>query len=211
MQKTVLITAFEPWGNNNVNASRESINKVVHELWENNLNVKLEKVLLKVTYEAVGEIPNLYDQYKPDLCIHFGMGYPGAIELEKYARNEAYTYLDDIESLPPLNKCEESGPQLITTRLDLEKICQGFIEKNKDVLIKISENAGLYLFEYIYYKSLYTSSTRQNTPVIFVHVPPLEQPYSLDQTASACKSLIEVLINEIQNHNESSNNFLSSD
>ena len=57
------------------------------------------------------------------------------------------------------------------------------------------EDAGRYLCDFIYYKSLHLCQC----PVLFVHVPPLDKPYSAEQLGQGLKDLLEVLVSKLGN------------
>ena len=86
------------------------------------------------------------------------------------------------------------GPDCIKTNFDLGRICSKDGETGTGVDIATSEDAGRYLCDFLYYTSLHQGGA----PVLFVHVPPLNEPYTLKQLAAACKCIVEILIEEVQ-------------
>lgn len=90
-------------------------------------------------------------------------------------------------------KCVSGGPDCLQTKFDLPKILEKVSERQADVKFGISSDAGRYLCDFIYYTSLYVNSA----PVLFVHVPELGKPYTVQQLAQALKTIIEVLIDVV--------------
>ena len=90
-------------------------------------------------------------------------------------------------------KCVADGPDSIQTSFDLQKVFEKISKRQTDVQFGISADAGRYLCDFIYYTSLHASST----PVLFVHVPELGKPYTVQQLASALKTIIEALLEEM--------------
>ena len=193
MEQTVLLTGFGPFLNHPVNASWEIV-KQIKQLWSDPL-INLEVREIPVVYSATSSlVPRLYDELRPILCVHFGVSGYDAITLESSGKNREYQHLDVNGQTPPHNTCVVGGPTCIKTRFNLDAICIKYCEAGTGVDLAVSEDAGRYLCDFIYYTSLYQG----RAPVLFVHVPPLDAPYSLEQLSVACKRIIEILIEEVQ-------------
>ena len=192
-QQTVLLTGFGPFYNHPVNASWEIVKKI-KQLWSNEV-VNLEIREIPVVYSEVSSrVPNLYGELHPSLCVHFGVSGYDTVTLENHGKNYGYKLLDVAGQTPPHNLCVVGGPDCIKTKFDLGRICSKYGETGTGVDIATSEDAGRYLCDFIYYTSLHQGGA----PVLFVHVPPLNEPYSLKQLAAACKRIVEILIEEVQ-------------
>ena len=89
--------------------------------------------------------------------------------------------------------CVPNGPEAIQTRFNVERICEQVSKQQVDVTFEVSRDAGRYLCDFIYYTSLHLNMS----PVVFVHVPELNKPYSADQLAVALKKIVEVLLEEM--------------
>ena len=192
MEQTVLLTGFGPFHNHPVNASWEIV-KQIKSLWSNaNFNLEIREI--PVVYSAVTSyVPKLYDELRPALCVHFGVSHYTAVTLESHGRNEGYNYDDVTGKTPPKNVCLPGGPSSLETAFDLVSVCDRYREVDTKVEITTSSDAGRYLCDFIYYTSL----SQDKAPVLFVHVPTLDQPYSLQQLAVTCKRIVEILIEEV--------------
>ena len=71
------------------------------------------------------------------------------------------------------------------------QVCQSLSDKTAQ--FGISEDAGRYLCDFIYYKSLHMNKC----PVVFVHVPPLNEPYSGEELGHALRDILEALLGEM--------------
>ena len=60
-------------------------------------------------------------------------------------------------------------------------------------LVTSSADAGRYLCDFVYFKSLHSSKGR----ALFVHVPDLDRPYSKEQLASSLVTILKLLLKQI--------------
>lgn len=195
--KVVLVTGFGPFFNHKINASWEAVKEMAtlgieHE----GQKVPLETREIPVIYKTISEsIPVLWDEVKPVLCVHVGVSPYNCVKLEKFGRNIGYRSVDINIELPPHdNCCIPSGPDIIQTVFNVDEVSREVVEKIPNIQVQVSEDAGRYLCDFIYYTSLY----HNRAPVVFVHVPPLDQPYSKSQLALSLKHIIETLLNHIK-------------
>ena len=193
----VLVTGFGPFGRHAINASWEA----VKELGKLGIEYKSKKVSLEtreipVVYDEVSStVPGLHEEVNPRMCVHVGVSPYTVMKLERCGRNKGYQMKDIYGRTPSSECCVSGGPDAITTRFDIDKVCQKFSLKQNDVRVLVSEDAGRYLCDFIYYTSLHTSKA----PVLFVHVPELGNPYSASQLAHALRDLIQLLLEELNN------------
>lgn len=89
----------------------------------------------------------------------------------------------------------------ISTKLDIEKIALtlnnvSFLEDIDQNCSRYmcSENVGSYLCGYIYLKSLDIDPSRS----LFVHVPPIDRPFSSAETSTSIRQIIEKCLEQIQ-------------
>ncbi|ORY40562.1 hypothetical protein BCR35DRAFT_356471 [Leucosporidium creatinivorum] len=173
--------------------------------------IALSTSLIPVNYtDALELVPPLHDQDEPyDLIIHVGVGAPGGVVLERRARRWGY----DKEGAD--GKLAESdgkrrgfvgeewnvGEEL-QTRISREKVVEWVRRKGVEHLA-LSSDAGLYLCEFTFFCSLATAQRKASakasahpTPVQFIHVPPLKEPYNVEQLTSALKLLVWAIVNE---------------
>jgi len=198
---TVLITGFGPFGTHTVNASWVAVQTMVKLFEELRLrngepvgSYKLATREVPVSYSFVeSNLERIYDETSPILCIHVGVSPYSIVKIEKFGKNFGY-FGPDVDGKVPCNGiCKEKGPMAIESSINLKQVCEKLADKDiKGVKVGISEDAGRYLCDFIYYNSLHLG----RCPVVFVHVPPLNDPYSSDQLGQTLLHLVDVLVQE---------------
>lgn len=193
-KKTILITGFGPFGNHIVNASWEAV-KELNKLCATTKVLKNVEVIVKeisVSYEDVANyVPKLWEKYKPNLVLHVGVSHKvKCLTIECCARSYGYLRPDIHDKCPDENNIK---PEIFETKINVNDICEINNENPDNTACKacISHDAGHFLCEYIFYKSLQIDPTR----TLFVHVPDFDQ-YSSLQTA---KGLHDILCHLIKN------------
>ena len=194
-QHKILFTGFGPFENNPVNASWVAVQEAEKQ-WEDSNplseSFKLVTREFRVSYSSVAENLQLaYNETSPVLCVHVGVAPYTSLKLERRAQNSGYIRPDVDGNLPPNGVCKEGGPEELVTYIDLETILKKL--SGGEVEFGISEDAGRYLCSFIYYSSLYVG----DCPVIFVHVPQLNRPYTSEQLGLALKELIVCLLTRL--------------
>ena len=195
-QGPILVTGFGPFQHHKENASWVAVQEleklgVEHE----SSSVPLETREIQVAYEVVStQVPKLYDDLNPRLCVHVGVSPHTVVKLEKCGKNSGY-FLPDIFNCVPSTRsvCVPGGPEVIPSRINVDVVCERLTQKQSDVTIEVSADAGRYLCDFIYYTSLHLN----RAPVVFVHVPEIGKPYSAAQLGHTLKILIEALLDEL--------------
>lgn len=204
---TILVTGFGPFGQHEVNASWVAV-KELDRLWQEDLErggalqscstLKTREIPVAYSY-VCDSLQQIYQECSPSLCIHVGVSPYSILKLERRGKNLGYQHLDVCGRRPATGCCVENGPEQIATQFNLEGVCDALSRKGAGLGVKgvefgISEDAGRYLCDFTYYKSLHLSKC----PVLFVHVPPLDKPYSAEQLGQGLKALLEVLVAEMK-------------
>ncbi|GAA5871193.1 hypothetical protein JCM3774_006819 [Rhodotorula dairenensis] len=176
--------------------------------------VHLSCSLLPVEYSAVEQLaPRLQlaspGRPPPDLIVHVGVSAgDSAIRLEQRARKFGYNSLDAAGRHAPghdgteaqeasvssarrgfVDSDWETAPDELRTRVDADTVIR-WAKSHGLAFLSPSEDAGLYLCEFSYFASM--AAARQHnpvapTPVQFIHVPPVGNPYSATElTAAIC-------------------------
>ncbi len=165
----------------------------------NQLNFDIVKRKVEVKYDAVDqEVKEIWDDKRqlPELVVHVGVhGEAKCIHLEKCATNgfckqdfSLKTLCDPVVSLENSGKCA-----ILETKLNIDKIVKE-LNENYQPMFKASCDVGSYLCGYIYLKSL----DRCRERVIFIHVPPIDKPYSSEETSRALMKIIEKCLSELK-------------
>ena len=168
----IVITYFEPFGNRDTNASKEVVSL-------------LDGYITKELPVSWSKIPSFIDEIlsnKPDYLFLVGeAGSYQEITIERTAHNVSNGI--DNEGVNRDNELIIVGDKEgKTTLFDLSKLPY-----------RISDNAGKYLCNYIYYLALSKST---NTKVLFIHLPYIdtEGPNSIDNLKDDLLNIINNLI-----------------
>ncbi|KAI9592492.1 hypothetical protein BDF19DRAFT_451336 [Syncephalis fuscata] len=142
-----------------------------------------------------------------DMYIHIGQGGLGSVFIEQQARNGPYSRQDNDQHIPSHPYCEgldgddnskyplHTYHPVYRTRIDVLALHEWLTKERSWPDVRISEDPGLYLCEYVYYHSLHVSHAMSNTtepvssslgdksekPVLFIHVPTPKHPFTIDQ------------------------------
>jgi pyroglutamyl-peptidase len=155
---TLLITGFEPfggWSENPTAAIAPAVGEALGQPWAI-LPVDLD--------EAPRRLRELRERHRPKLTLHLGLsGRATGLELERAALNVADFRIPDAVGRQPFGTpLIEGAPDGLMTRLDLYGV--------RDAVdgAVISNSAGTYLCNALYYFALHLSGGRS----LFIHVPP---------------------------------------
>ncbi|GAA5915263.1 hypothetical protein JCM8208_004518 [Rhodotorula glutinis] len=175
----------------------------------------LSTSLLPVQYSSVlSSVPALHaldadTARRPyDLVIHCGVsGDDRAVRLEQRARRFGYDKKGVDGELAPraadgrrgFSGTEWEGcPEELRTTVNAARVWHCARQRGVEHLSP-SQDAGLYLCEFSLYASLASARLRspdRPTPVLFVHVPPLDTPYSADELMAVMRILVWAIVNE---------------
>ncbi|XP_011498231.1 PREDICTED: pyroglutamyl-peptidase 1 [Ceratosolen solmsi marchali] len=186
---TVLVTGFGPFGSHKINASWEAV-KQLPELFKtlgDSMKINLIVEEIPVAYKQVSfKVKELWEKYKPSIIMHVGVSrLATCLVIERQANNNGYIKSDIFNNCP---EEEDIDSQILKTTCDVKKICEAVNRKSDEINCKasISDDAGRYLCEYIYYQSLSIGEPQ----VLFVHVPDLHI-YPSSKTA---QGILEILL-----------------
>lgn len=140
---------------------------------------------------------------KVDVMLHIGMAGPEPIyQIERRGHRDGYRIKDvDGQFLDDEQRRADEGdawiwhgvPDELLTDLDVEDIHRRWVARSpKDANIRISEDAGRYLCDFIYFSSLaHLWKARRPRRVLFLHVP-------ADQSAATIRSGTELALQLIR-------------
>ncbi|KAK7421914.1 hypothetical protein QQX98_001908 [Neonectria punicea] len=164
---------------------------------------------IRVNYKVVRElVPSLWETYKGgkvDIVIHIGMAGPRPFYcIERRGHRDGYMHPDvdgekvdeDEERKPGTNWVWRGLPEEIETDLDPEDVLTRWQRhSSKDMDLRISEDAGRYLCDFIYYSSL-AELWKQDRPrkVVFFHVPADASHTSIAQGRELAVNLIRSIV-----------------
>lgn len=187
----ILITSFGPYNEFDPNPSQVLMKYVQKHYRKKNVTIVFQT--LETSYEYCEQWIQHVHLSNYDLIIHTGVdGMADAFELEKFAaRIPNYPQTDNDNNTSENRAVFDTGDDLYATHINLDSVIKN-IQSNYCVLV--SEDAGAYLCNFIYYLSSYTAQQRHvPTDIIFVHIPPFEN-LDLQHQYPIFKNVLDVLI-----------------
>ncbi len=160
IQMRMLITAFEPFGGSDRNASAE----VLRQLPESITGWKIEKAVLPVVF---GEAGKKALQHSADCYILLGeAGGRSTVTPELKARNVRHARIPDNAGNQPENEVILEGrPEAYYTAIPVRKIVSQMQAEGYPVAV--SEDAGTYVCN----DTFFLVGMNSSVPVEFIHVP----------------------------------------
>ncbi|RTE75213.1 hypothetical protein BHE90_010344 [Fusarium euwallaceae] len=161
---------------------------------------------IRVNYRVVRDlVPTFYSGQRVDVVIHIGMAGPRPFYcIERRGHRDGYKHTDVDGERPDEEEERKPGgdwpwrglPEEIETELDVEDILarwQG--HSSKDMDLRISEDAGRYLCDFIYYSSLAELWKLQRPrKVVFLHVPADASHQSIEKGRELAVNLVRSII-----------------
>ncbi len=175
-EKSILVTAFEPFGGETINPTARILGNLPDEICE----YRIHKLLLPVEFIRCREIAIAeYDRVKPAAVIMLGQhGGSDAIEAETAAVNLMHAFAPDGTPRPdnagfaPLSEpLVKGGAEKLYSTLPVEKIVQAV--NAAGVKCEVSCDAGRYVCNALLYGML--NHNRGEVPTGFLHVPFLKE------------------------------------
>ncbi|XP_074649718.1 pyroglutamyl-peptidase 1-like [Tubulanus polymorphus] len=196
----VVLTGFGPFKDHPVNASWVAASTLATIGFPSRDDIDLVTCEIPVEYTTVKEtVPTLWNEHKPDLMVHVGVsGIANAITLEQQAHNDNYCKKDFIGQCPADYKCVSTVPtDCLMSGIDMDLVC---IEINNDTNTPVnavtSLDPGRYLCDFIYFTSLNIDRSR----TAFIHVPPLNDPYSAHELALGLQKAILAMLSQLRDN-----------
>lgn len=163
----VLVTGFEPFGNNIENSSWVVANKVVTQ---NTFDIALE--LMPVSFKRVAKVlRTAVAKHNPNLIIMLGQaGSSDTVRLERIAINMMDARSADNDGfIPDEEPISTETPAVLFTNTDIKQLYNSIGKKG--IPVKISNSCGLYVCNRIYYEALMLCNEVNKMKAIFVHLP----------------------------------------
>ena len=157
-----------------------------------NIEIINHKIFEVTTDYVDNNIHSFYKEIEHDkegdvlfLIVHFGLS--SSISIPKI-ETTAFNYIDDEVKSRPI--CDKDG-KCFLSKLDTEYIVNNMNKtENKKLMCKVSKDAGKYLCNYIFYKSLKYYEKIPNVLVTFIHIPFFEK-FSLEQNLNLFQKFLD--------------------
>lgn len=188
----VLLTAFEPFGGEQVNPSQLAVQRLAAQ--EMN-GVELRTAFLPVVYYTAAEsLRAALEEHQPDIVICVGQaGGRFAITPEKVAINRNDTATPDNAGQAPIDEAIiTDGPVGYFTGLPVTTIVEALQEAN--IPAQVSWTAGAYVCNHVFYSLMHLLETEQrNIRGGFVHVPYVHEQVARRTDAQPSLSLETII------------------
>lgn len=194
-QKKVILTGFEPFGEDKINPSYEVAKRL-----ENTLEgIKVLSVELPVIYQEAGkQLEKIVEKEKPDLVFCIGQaGGRSVLSFEKVAINYQDARISDNAGNSPMGlPVKENGATAYFSNLPLKMIVKSIREAG--IPAEISYTAGTYVCNDLFYHLMEMIERNEwDIKGGFIHVPFLPEQVAEKAAATASMSL-DTMINALK-------------
>ncbi|MEB6550452.1 pyroglutamyl-peptidase I [Heyndrickxia sporothermodurans] len=170
MRKKVLITGFDPFGQDQINPALEAIKRFKDRIIENVEVVTLE--VPTVFHESIKVVIKAIELHQPDVVICVGQaGGRTQITPERVAINIDDARIPDNRQKQPIDEAiVENGPVGYWSSLPIKRIVHNM--KKSGIPSAISNSAGTFVCNHLFYGVM--NYIEKNTPHIrggFIHIP----------------------------------------
>jgi len=168
--RTILVTGFEPFGGETVNASWEAAQKL--EGWRHGDTVAVAR-LLPCAYDAsVKKLISAIETLRPDALLMAGQAARRAVVcVERFAHNlDDATAPDNDGALRRALRISRAAPEWLETTASVRTIARAI--KEAGIPARVSRDAGGFVCNHLYFGALqYLSDKRSAIPAVFLHLP----------------------------------------
>ncbi len=166
--RTVLVTGFEPFGGEAVNASWEAARTI--DGWRCGEALAVS-VRLSCAYDAcVAEFVEAFERLRPEAVLMTGQAARRAVVcVESVARNRSNASAPDNRGAV-CAPTASYGPAEIETTADVRAVARAI--RDVGLAARVSTDAGGYVCNHLYYGALnFLRERAPATPAVFVHLP----------------------------------------
>lgn len=195
----ILLSGFEPFQNDVINPSWEVAQALNGWSIQEHL---VHAVKLPVSFgESAKILCEAIQYYQPDVVICLGLAANRTcISLERIAINVDDAPIPDNTGYQPIDlPIKPSAPSAFFSTLALKNIFQAL--KNQDIPVEISNSAGTYVCNHIFYQLMhYLMKSQNQTQAGFIHIPSF-QNMNIDDQVSAIQIVLHTIIYQTKNQN----------
>lgn len=197
----ILVTAFEPFGNENLNPALEILKLLPDQILGQSI-LKLE--IPTVRFKSVSTIIEMIRKQQPDIVLSLGQaGGRSDITFERVGINiDDYGIEDNEHNMPVDEKIVADGPDAYLVNLPLKEMMHNV--RDAGISTSISNTAGTFVCNHVIYAIRhYCESNPLNIQSGFIHVPflpeqvihkPTMPSMPLDTMVKAITIAIETII-----------------
>jgi pyroglutamyl-peptidase len=192
--RRILVTGFEPFGGESVNASWEAAKRL--DGWRLR-EIEAVARLLPCAYEAsVAEFIDAFETLRPDAVMMTGQAARRAVvTVERFARNWDEAAMPDNRGAIR-RAVRIAGDALDRLEAQAPVLAIAVAIRAAGIRARVSRNAGGFVCNHLYFGALqYLKHRRQASPAVFVHLPatPEQTPPSGGATRLSTADAAEAL------------------
>jgi pyroglutamyl-peptidase len=168
--RTILVTGFEPFGGETVNASWEAAQKL--EGWRHGDTTAVARVLPCAYDASVKLLISAIETLRPDALLMTGQAARrGIVSVERFAHNLDDAKAPDNEGVQRRGlRISRAAPDWLEASSSVTTIVRAI--KEAGIPARMSRNAGGFVCNHLYFGALqYLSEKRSPIPAVFVHLP----------------------------------------
>lgn len=192
MNPRVLITGFEPFGNDSTNPSAD----VAFALDQTTIADRaIESMVLPVEFEeSARRLKRAIRKFDPELVICLGLAASrSAISLERVAVNLDDARIPDNTGHQPVDSpVVKSGPTAYLTTLPVKAMAAGLAKQGYPV--ELSSSAGNYVCNHVFYALMHALRRREGRRGGFVHVPTVSERITSANLSDAVKLGVRIAL-----------------
>ena len=170
MTRTILVTGFEPFGGETVNASWEAARKL--EGWRHGDYAAVAR-LLPCAYDAsVKELIQAIETLRPEALLMTGQSARrGLVTVERFAHNlDNAAAPDNDGDLRRALRISRAAPDWLEATTRVRRIAEAV--KEAGIPARMSLNAGGFVCNHLYFSALqYLRDKKSPIPAVFLHLP----------------------------------------
>ena len=184
----LLITAFEPFGGRTHNTSADLLHALLQTQKPAFINEITQEVLPVDFKTAWPRLRTTITESQPDFILLMGENNREGVSIERFARNKK-TYINE-NSLISLG-----SPKLFETQIDVRALHASLRSTRRayGTFCRLSMNAGSYLCNFIYFKTLQKETC---IPSLFLHVQALP-PEKFKELQTQFVSVVQAILMSI--------------
>jgi len=199
----ILVTGFEPFGQDNVNPSSELLKKLPSQILTADV-IKLE--IPVVRWKALDKIREAIKEYSPDVVLSVGqLAGRSDISIERVAINIDDYQMPDNDGNKPIDEpIIKDAPNAYFMSIPIKAIHKKLIENRMPA--SISNSMGTYLCNHVAYGVANMISEYENIKSGFIHIPilpeqainkPKTPSMSLETSTRAIELVIEAIVESL--------------
>ena len=199
----ILVTGFEPFGQDNVNPSSELLKKLPSQILTADV-IKLE--IPVVRWKALDKIREAIKEYSPDVVLSVGqLAGRSDISIERVAINIDDYQMPDNDGNKPIDEpIIKDAPNAYFMSIPIKAIHKKLIENRMPA--SISNSMGTYLCNHVAYGVANMISEYENIKSGFIHIPilpeqainkPKTPAMSLETSTRAIELVIEAIVESL--------------